>query len=247
MKQKHVGKCNTKEETKEKFETVARETSGKLERTSFLLSPITFVRTLMSSRKNAVDLIDEIQADQIEIYVEPTVKNNAGSALKNNAMADCSISDKPNLNTDESEQPRAFPSETGNALFTFPTSKERAYFIATLLSVAFSFDDVMSPMHFGLDCSTTTVFAPGTIFIVAFVNWVFSFIALFVPYLINIFFVLLFNALPFIDAVRIFQPTCWILKGIWICRLVMSVIQILISFPYRFLSVLLPRNTVIDS
>ncbi|XP_036363232.1 uncharacterized protein LOC118765378 [Octopus sinensis] len=179
MKQKRIGKSNTKQETEENFENVVRKPSKKLERTSLLLSPITFVRSLISSKKNEDDLMDETQADQIEICMEPTVKNKAGSSLITNAMADCLISDSPNLNTDERERLRALPSEAINALFSHSTSRERAYFIVTLLSVAFTFDDIMPPEQFGRNCSmTTTLFAPGTIFILTFVNWVFSIITL---------------------------------------------------------------------
>ncbi|CAI9730506.1 Hypothetical predicted protein [Octopus vulgaris] len=115
MKQKRIGKSNTKQETEENFENVVRKPSKKLERTSLLLSPITFVRSLISSKKNEDDLMDETQADQIEICMEPTVKNEAGSSLITNAMADCLISDSPNLNTDERERSRALPSEAINA------------------------------------------------------------------------------------------------------------------------------------
>lgn len=246
MKPKPIENCSTNEERKETFNVVS-ETSKEVERASFLQFPIAFVRTLTPSQKNSDGLMDEIQADQFEIYVEPTIKNNDGSSLRNNAMTDGVISDKPHLNIDESEDAPAFPIETENPIFTIPTFKEKAYFIVTLLLLSCSFDDAMSPKHFGEECSTMTLFAPGTILIVAFVHWVFSIITLYIPYLLNIYIVLLFNSVQFIDAVRIFQPTCWILKGILICRLILSVIQVFLAFPYKLLSIFLPRNTIIDS
>lgn len=94
---------------------------------------------------------DEIQADQFEVYVETKIRNNAGSSLNNNAMRDGIISDKPHLNTDEGKHSRAFQSDTGSG-----TLKEKAYFIATLLSLPCSFNDANDtkavwPTMFGND------------------------------------------------------------------------------------------------